>query len=98
MEHGGDVGCAGRERLLRAAAVTVTALIEGHAPEPGIDEDVDDRRPHLTTLTTGVEQQDGRPDAGLLPSQEDIRASDAPRPVDGGVDHGGGLPYLVVSR
>ncbi|GAB3491461.1 hypothetical protein GCM10027521_37620 [Amycolatopsis cihanbeyliensis] len=61
----------------------MAALIEGHAPEPGIDEDVDDRRPHPTTLTTGVEQQDGRPGARLLASKDRIRTGDPPCPRDG---------------
>nr|WP_238845459.1 hypothetical protein [Nocardia terpenica] len=65
----------------------MTALIESHTPEFVLDEEIDDRPPDPAALTTGVEQQDGRPGADFLPVQDCIRAGDAPRPGCGEIGH-----------
>jgi AcrR family transcriptional regulator len=68
------------------------ALIEGHTPEPRIDENVGNRRPHLTPLTACMQQKDSRPGANLLTTENCVGPSDTPR------DNHVGPPYLVPSR
>jgi len=71
-EHGGHVVRVGRE-------VVAVALVVGDAPEPGSDEDVHHRCPHLTPLTTGVEQQDSRPGTHFLAVEDQVRTVNTPR-------------------
>jgi hypothetical protein len=53
----------------------MTAEIESHSPQLG--ERRRDRRPHAALLTTGMEQQDGRPGTGRRTSQQCVASAES---------------------